>query len=203
MIARDAYIFLIPLLILASIGLYFELYVWSGIPLAGAAFVGWFFRNPERVIPDDPLGVVSPGDGKVIKVERREDGTFLSIFLSVFDVHINRAPISGTLTRVEHRSGRFLAAWDHRASVENERLLLTIEGDGRSLSFALVAGLVARRIVPWKKAGEAVVKGDRIGLIRFGSRVDVLLPEDCPPSVKVGERVAGGSTIIARWQSGD
>lgn len=201
MIAKDAYPFLIPLLVATSTALFFQIYWLSGILLVGAAFVAWFFRNPERVIPQDPLGIVSPGDGKVIKVESREDGTFLSIFLSVFNVHINRAPIAGTLTQVEHRSGRFLAAFDHRASVENERLLLTIENDGRRLSFALVAGLVARRIVPWKKAGEVVAKGDRIGLIRFGSRVDIILPADCSPSVQVGDRVSGGATIIARWRS--
>ena len=125
--------------------------------------------------------------------------TWVSIFLSVFDVHVNRAPIAGKLVRQVYVPGHFHLAYDDRASVENERLELTIE-NGRRIDFTLIAGLVARRIVPWKKEGEVVGKGDRIALIRFGSRVDIDLPGDCEVLVKEGDRLRGGSSRVARWR---
>lgn len=167
-----------------------------------ALFFAYFFRDPFREIPVDPGVIVSPADGRIVKLEPVGDSLALSIFLSPFDVHVNRAPISGTILSQEYRKGRFLAAYDHRASVENERLIITIgskEG-GRQLTFALIAGVLARRIVPWKKPGEAVRKGDKIALIRFGSRVDVFLPSGCEVLVKPGDQVKGGSSIIARWR---
>jgi len=197
---KDAYLFILPLGGVALASFYFGLTVVSIPLLLLMLFVAFFFRNPEREIPSDPDAIVSPADGRVIRIEQSESGLIrLSIFLSVFDVHVNRAPIGGRLVEQNYRSGRFHLAYDDRASIENEQLTLTIE-NGRRISLSLIAGLVARRIVPWKKAGDIVVKGDRIALIRFGSRVDIELPEDCELLVKKGDRVRGGSSTIARWR---
>jgi phosphatidylserine decarboxylase len=196
---KDAYYFLIPLLVGAVACFYFGIPLISLLFLLPAGFVAYFFRNPHREIPADPNLVVSPADGKVIKVTSREGATRVSIFLSVFDVHVNRAPIGGRLVRQVYVPGRFHLAYDDRASVENERLELTIE-DERSIAFTLIAGLVARRIVPWKKEGDVVGKGDRIALIRFGSRVDIDLPAGCEVLVEQGDRLRGGSSGIARWK---
>ncbi|MBI4445935.1 MAG: phosphatidylserine decarboxylase [Acidobacteria bacterium] len=199
---RDAFYFLIPTLV-AALVLLAAGWKWSAMAaLLVALFFAYFFRDPFREIPVDPGVIVSPADGRIVKLEPVGDSLALSIFLSPFDVHVNRAPISGTILSQEYRKGRFLAAYDHRASVENERLIITIgskEG-GRQLTFALIAGVLARRIVPWKKPGEAVRKGDKIALIRFGSRVDVFLPSGCEVLVKPGDQVKGGSSIIARWR---
>lgn len=192
--ARDAYLFLIPLILLAIL---FLLLGWGYpalLPALLALFVGFFFRDPERRIPEDPMAIVSPADGKVLKVEGRSEGTFISIFLSIFNVHVNRSPVAGRIERCEHRSGKFRLAFDDRASVENEQVIFEI-GDIR---FSLIAGLVARRIIPWKEQGDVVRKGDRIALIRFGSRVDMLIPSGVDVDVKPGSRVRGGTSILAR-----
>jgi len=172
----------------------------TGILIAVAGFVVFFFRDPDRVVPADSQAVVSPADGRVIRIQLEADGsTRLSIFLSVFNVHVNRAPIEGKIVRQDHRPGKFFIASDDRASVQNEQMVITIRGE-RELSFALIAGIVARRIVPWKKPGDAVNKGDRIALIRFGSRVDMILPANCGLLAKKGDRVYSGRSIIARWK---
>ena len=197
--AKEAYPFLIPLFFVAGLCL------WNEIPWLAvaffilAAFVVFFFRNPERSIPQDAEAIVSPADGKVIRLDRQGDQWHLSIFLSILDVHINRAPIEGTIVKKDYQPGKFRFAFDERASVENERVTLTIEGE-RSLTFSLIAGLVARRIRVWKKEGAQVKKGDRIGLIRFGSRVDIAFPPECDIVVNKGDRVWGGSSILARWK---
>ena len=196
---KDAYYFVIPLLVGAAACLYFGVPFVALLLLLPAVFVAYFFRNPDREIPTDPNLVVSPADGKVIRVTPQDGVTRVSIFLSVFDVHVNRAPIAGRLVRQVYVPGRFHLAYDDRASVENERLELTIE-NGHRIDFTLIAGLVARRIVPWKKEGEVVEKGDRIALIRFGSRVDIDLPADCEVLVKQGDRLRGGSSGVARWR---
>lgn len=198
---KDGFYFNIPVLALIVVCLASGLWIWALPLVLLGGFILYFFRNPEREIPADPGALVSPADGKVVNVEKESNGLLrLSIFLSVFDVHVNRAPIGGRIVRQDYHPGRFLLAFDERASVENERLVLTIEDEtGRQLTFALITGLIARRIVPWKVAGEEVAKGDRIGLIRFGSRVDVFLPRQCHPEVKKGDRVMGGSSVIARW----
>ncbi len=197
--ARDAYIFLIPLLALllfcfwaGYLGLAIALLVVSG-------FVAYFFRDPERAIPEDSRAIVSPADGKVIRLDREGEGWILSIFLSLFDVHINRAPIGGTLVQRDYRPGKFRVAYDERASVENEQLTITIAGE-RKLTFSLVAGMIARRIRVWASEGSQLQKGDRIGLIRFGSRVDIILPPECKVVVGKGDRVYGGSSVIAYWK---
>jgi phosphatidylserine decarboxylase len=199
---RDGYYFVIPLVGVASIAYFLDWWLIAVLSLILAAFVAFFFRNPQREIPTDPMAVVSPADGRVLRLTPENDGTQLSIFLSVLDVHVNRAPVDGTIVRQEYRPGRFHLAFDDRASVENERMIFTI-GDDRRLTFSLVAGLLARRIVAWKKEGDLVTKGDRIALIRFGSRVDITLPSECHPAVNEGDRVRAGSSIIAHWRSGE
>jgi phosphatidylserine decarboxylase len=197
--AKDAYPFLIPLLFLTALFMWNEFLWLSAACFILSAFVAYFFRNPERSIPDDPDVIVSPADGKVVRLDRRGDQWNLSIFLSIFDVHINRAPIEGTIVRKDYRPGKFRFAFDERASVENEQVTITIEGE-RKLTFSLIAGLVARRIRVWKNEGVQVNKGDRIGLIRFGSRVDVVFPPECDIVVSKGDRVYGGSSVLARWK---
>lgn len=197
---NDAYRFIIPLLAVSGASYYFGFNVLALCSLLLSFFVAFFFRNPEREIPEDPNAIVSPADGRVIKIERTEGGmTRVSIFLSVFDVHVNRAPIGGRLAGQTYHKGRFHLAFDDKASVENERLTLTIQGE-QSVSFSLIAGIVARRIIPWKKEGEIVTRGDRIALIRFGSRVDIELPDNCDLTIRKGDRVRGGSSTIARWK---
>ena len=198
---KDAYPFLIPLLFLTALFIWNEVLWLSAVFFILSAFVAYFFRNPKRSIPDDPDVIVSPADGNVIRLERQGDQWNLSIFLSIFDVHVNRAPIEGTIVRKDYRPGKFRLAFDERASVENEMVTITIEGE-RKLTFSLIAGLVARRIRVWKNEGDHVKKGDRIGLIRFGSRVDVSFPPEFDIVVTKGDRVYGGSSVLARWKKG-
>jgi phosphatidylserine decarboxylase len=163
-----------------------------------AAFCLYFFRDPERTIPDGPVAV-SPADGKVVGI--RTDRTAparISIFLNIFDVHVNRAPIAGKIGKVEYTKGQFLVASREMASSQNERNLVTIQGEGTDVTFSQIAGLIARRIVFWKKPGDTVAKGERVGLIKFGSRVDVFLGPEWEITVRQGERVHGGSSILAR-----
>ncbi|NLV31657.1 MAG: phosphatidylserine decarboxylase [Acidobacteria bacterium] len=195
--ASDAYRFLIPLLILGGLAAFFSLPLPAGILFVLALFTAFFFRNPERRVPGDPGLVVSPADGKVVKIARREDGEqTLSIFLSIFDVHINRSPIDGVLEDLLYKRGKFKVAFDEEASRVNEQNILTISGGGVRLVVKQVAGMIARRVICWKKPGEPVRRGEVIGLIRFGSRVDVVLPEGVRIPVKVGDRVRGGSSVI-------
>ncbi len=169
-----------------------------------AVFCLYFFRDPDRIIPDGPVAV-SPADGKVVGIVGDGTGsesTRISIFLNVFDVHVNRAPIAGRVTNVEYTKGQFLVASREVASSQNERNTLTIAGTVAGAStcvrFAQIAGLIARRIVCYKKPGDTVAKGERIGLIKFGSRVDVFLGPEWEVKVKPGDRVAGGSSILAQ-----
>lgn len=161
-----------------------------------ALFCLWFFRDPEREIPQGP-SAVSPADGKVIAIRNEEGGTRISIFLNVFDVHVNRAPIAGKVTDFKYQKGQFLVASKPEASTQNEMSVITLEGGGSRIVFKQIAGLIARRIVCWKKAGDTVAKGERVGLIKFGSRVDIWLGPEWAVLVKEGERVAGGSSILA------
>lgn len=200
---RDAYPILVPIAGLTVICL---LLGWFFPPLLIAAalcalltsFVAFFFRDPVRVVPADERLIVSPADGKVVVVRPEGDrGEMLvGIFLSVFDVHINRSPITGTVTEVRYQRGRFMIASNHRASVENEQNLVVVENHAVRIVFKQIAGLIARRIVFWKKVGCLVVKGERVGLIKFGSRVDVILPPNVAVLVKKGDRVKGGLSII-------
>jgi phosphatidylserine decarboxylase len=166
-----------------------------------AAFFLWFFRDPERPIPTLPGAIVSPGDGKVTDISRvSANGTTLcriSIFLNVFDVHVNRSPIAGTIREVRYQSGKFLNAMGANSAEKNEQNIVTVEGEGRTVTFKQIAGLIARRIVFNFKVGDRLARGQRVGLIKFGSRVDVLFDCDATIRVKVGDRVKGGETVLS------
>lgn len=174
---------------------------WAGAPCyVLALFCLWFFRDPEREIPSGPVAV-SPADGKVVRIRRTAQGTQLCIFLNVFDVHVNRAPIAGKVVGVEYNKGKFLVASKDEASYENERNTMTVEGGESTVRFSQIAGLIARRIVCTKKPGDYVTMGERIGLIKFGSRVDVDFGPEWEIAVREGERVSAGSSIIAKRRS--
>ena len=200
---KEGYTFGLPLLALGGV---FYLLHWNVAAVVGvllALFVFSFFRDPERAIPAEPGAVVSPGDGRVVVVTDEENsgrqGKRVSIFLAVWNVHVNRSPAAGTITKMEYRPGKFLAAMRERASVENEQNVFTLSTDGGEIVFKQIAGLIARRVVSWKKEGEKVARGERIGLVRFGSRVDVWVPKEAEILVKLGENVKGGSSVLARW----
>jgi len=165
-----------------------------------AAFTAYFFRDPERQVPADPGVVVSPADGKVTAVDSLPaDGPYrtrISIFLSVFDVHVNRSPVEGRVTAVDYHRGRFRNALHAASSVENERNAVRVEGPQGTVQFVQIAGLIARRIVFWPQLGDSLERGQRVGLIKFGSRVDVFLPA-ATIAVRVGDRVKGGSSSLA------
>jgi len=173
---------------------------WSALPLfLLGAFCAWFFRDPERLIPVGPVAV-SPGDGRVVAVVSEADQrTRISIFLNVFDVHVNRSPIGGVITDFQYQRGKFLVASLESASSENEQTVITVRaGDGTVVVFKQIAGLIARRIVFDKKVGDFVQTGERVGLIKFGSRVDVILGPEWRVEVTPGMRVSAGSSILAR-----
>ena len=169
-----------------------------GLPLfLLALFCLYFFRDPDREVPAGPFAV-SPADGKVVVVKPDRGGTHISIFLNVFDVHVNRSPIPGRITQVQYQHGKFLVASKEEASLENEMNTVTVEGDGSKVVFKQIAGLIARRIVFWKKTGDNVSRGERVGLIKFGSRMDIWLGPEWEVAVKPGERVSAGSSILAK-----
>ncbi len=198
--AKEAYPFLIPLALFSVFGFGFGIGVFAWLFLILALSVVFFFRDPERSIPVDPAAIVSPADGKVVKISRESEGTTrISIFLSVFDVHINRSPIGGTVQSIRYVPGKFKMAFDERASVENEQKVWTIRSERWQVQLSQIAGILARRIVSWKHAGEMVNKGERIGLIKFGSRVDLVLPGNATIDVSLGDKVKGGSSIIGRF----
>ena len=172
---------------------------WFGLPLfLLAAFCLNFFRDPDRDVPSGPVAV-SPADGKVVAVTRESPAcTRISIFLNIFDVHVNRTPISGKITQVNYRKGRFLVASKEEASSQNEQNTITVEGNGVRVVFSQIAGLIARRIVFSKKLGDTVAAGERIGLIKFGSRCDVELGPEWEILVQPGMHVSAGSSVIAR-----
>ncbi len=198
-IAREGWIFFFPLLILALVAGYFAYTVVAIILGVLALYVAWFFRNPQRAIPSEAGAIVSPADGKVVAVRQLEDGSqAMSIFLNIFNVHVNRSPIEGVIEGAEYTSGKFVPADRPEASTVNERNKLVIVDGSFRLEVTQVAGLIARRIVCWSKTGDRLGRGERFGLIRFGSRVDLRFPKDCEIVAKVGQKVAGGRDIIAR-----
>ena len=196
MIVKDAYRFLIPLIVSAVLAYALGLYLAAALVMVLAVFVALFFRNPTREIPQDPRVIVSPADGRVVRIEHVGNVTKVSIFLSLFNVHVNRSPIAGRIEAIDYKKGKFKAAFDHAASVENERNVIMVSQGDLKIVFTQIAGLVARRIVCWKKVGDTVAKGELIGLIRFGSRVDVLFPGGTEVTVTRGARVRGGSSPI-------
>lgn len=178
-------------------------YWFVAIPfLVLAVFMAFFFRDPRRQVPSTARVVVAPADGRVTRVRTagRDHGTesLVSIFLSPLDVHVNRAPIAGTIEKIDYRSGKFLMATNERAREENEQNTLTIAGDGITVKCSQIAGILARRIVCWKREGDRLECGERFGMIKFGSRTDVVLPETVEVVVKEGMHVRGGVTIIGK-----
>ena len=198
MIVRDGIIYAVAL---AGTGILvgWLLGAWFSVPLwILAAFCLYFFRDPERPIPAGPVAV-SPADGKVVAVKAEDPGTNrISIFLNIFDVHVNRTPIGGTISAVQYQPGCFYVASREECSTRNEQNIVTVEGDGTRVVFKQIAGLIARRIVFRKRPGDKVRTGERIGLIKFGSRMDVLFGPEWEITVRPGMRVSAGSSVIAR-----
>jgi phosphatidylserine decarboxylase len=200
LIAREGYPYIVVLGIVTI--LFFAIgWKWiASIFLILTLFVMFFFRDPERTFSGNPNQVVSPADGKVVSIRNQDGKETLSIFLSPLDVHVTRAPVGGKITKIEYKAGKFLPAFDEKASLENERNSITIENQNRSVQFVQIAGIVARRIVCWRREGEEVKVGDRIGMIKFGSRVDVFLPAGSIIEVRKGQRVRAGETVIGEMR---
>jgi len=170
----------------------------SAVLFIVALFMAFFFRHPRRVPPSDPDVVVSPADGRVTRIEPQSPGTVISIFLSPLDVHINRSPIRGKIIDMVYSRGKFLIATNEQASLVNEQNALTIEGEKITVVCKQIAGILARRIVVWKRAGDYLGLGEPFGMIKFSSRTDILLPANVRVTVKEGDRVRGGITVIGR-----
>jgi phosphatidylserine decarboxylase len=203
-IAREGIFYILIPAALAGFAFLFGLWPVAVLLVILSAFMAFFFRDPERRPPLDPNVVVAPADGRVTRVqpvgESGDDrsATIVSIFLSPLDVHINRAPIAGEITNVAYTRGKFLMATNENASLVNEQNALTIKGERITIVCKQIAGILARRIVCWKEAGERVTLGERFGLIKFSSRTDLVLPANVDVVVAVGARVRGGTTIIGR-----
>jgi phosphatidylserine decarboxylase len=201
---RDGYFYALALIAAAVLVGWFAQPAWALVPLLLAGFFLWFFRDPERAIPDAAGAVVSPGDGKVteaaIVTVGGERQIRISIFLSVFDVHVNRSPIAGVVSEVRYQRGKFLNAMNQASAEQNEQNIVRVEGDGQVVIFKQIAGLLARRIVFHPKVGDLLERGQRVGLIKFGSRVDVLCDAAAALQVKVGDRVRGGASVLAYLQ---
>jgi phosphatidylserine decarboxylase len=200
---KEGHYFGLPLLLIGGAALFLHWRIAAYLLLFLALVVFSFFRDPDRVIPSEPGAIVSPGDGRVVIVQDEDydgkPGKRVSIFLAVWNVHVNRSPAAGRITNMEYRPGKFVAAMRANASAENEQNIFTLSTDAGELVFKQIAGLIARRVVSWKKKGDTVARGERIGLVRFGSRVDLWVPQQAEILVKVGQNVKGGSSILASW----
>jgi phosphatidylserine decarboxylase len=198
---RDAYYYAIPLLVAAGLIGWLTSPLWALPALLLAAFFLWFFRDPDRAIPDEPGALVSPADGKVTDIApvawNGAARLRISIFLNVFDVHVNRSPVGGIIREVRYQKGKFVNAMNAVSAEQNEQNVVTVEGEDQTVVFKQIAGLLARRIVFNKKVGDRVERGERVGLIKFGSRVDVLLDASAALEVKIGDHVKGGSSVLA------
>jgi phosphatidylserine decarboxylase len=196
-IVTDGIYYACALVILGLASSYF-LNPWIGLPFyVLAAFCLYFFRDPQRTPPPGEL-IVSPADGKIVSIRESAGETRVSIFLNIFNVHVNRTPIPGVIRDVAYRPGKFLVASHEAASTENEQNTLVVEGLGSRVVCRQIAGLIARRIVCYKRTGDTLAAGERIGYIKFGSRVDVLFGPDWKLEAKMGDKVSGGRTILAR-----
>ena len=201
-IAREGWPYVAALLVLAALAS-LRVPVLGGMLLVLGVFTLFFFRDPERAVPQAEHLVVSPADGRIVVVGPAPDGhplgpgtTQISIFLSIFDVHVNRAPIAGRVAAVQYHKGEFLPAFDDKASLRNEQNCVTLEEAGSRVMFKQIAGLIARRIVFRKQVGDNVMRGERVGLIKFGSRVDLFLPAGAEIRARLGDRVQGGSSVL-------
>ncbi len=198
---KEGYWYGLPLVLLSGGLAGFGLYGLSAFFLVLALLVLNFFRDPERQIPADPQAVVSPADGRVVEIKSLDDrpGRRLSIFMSPLDVHVNRSPVAGTLKDVAYRKGSFRMAMEPRASLENEQNVFVIQSEQGEIEVRQIAGILARRIVFWKSPGDHLARGERVGMIKFGSRVDVVLSAQVELRVKVGDRVRAGSSILGTF----
>lgn len=195
---KEGFPFLITPLIIALIFGFFEIWIAAAIFVLLAAFMAYFFRDPHRTVPEGDSIVVSAADGRVTRVDENENGKTVSVFLSPLDVHINRAPIAGKITKIDYIIGKKAPATSDEASFSNERNSLTIENHKMTVVCTQIAGIVARRIVCWRKQGDELALGEKFGLIKFSSRTDLLMPNTVEVLVKIGDRVVGGETIIAK-----
>lgn len=198
---RDGYLYGLGFLAAAAVIIWLTAWPYALPLILLSAFCLWFFRDPERQISTQPGAIVSPGDGKVTDILTVNSGgvprTRISIFLNVFDVHVNRSPIAGVIREARYQHGKFLNAMGANCADENEQNVVTVEGEGRTVIFKQIAGLIARRIVFNLKVGDHVARGQRVGLIKFGSRVDIVFDADATVQVKLGDRVQGGATVVA------
>jgi phosphatidylserine decarboxylase len=204
---RDGYIYGLSLLAVAGLAAWATgNWAWAVVPVLLAAFFLWFFRDPERPIPAEPGLIVSPADGLVTEATTistpHGPRKRISIFLSVFDVHVNRAPIAGELREIRYHKGQYMNAMNPACAESNERNIVTMQGEGIEITFKQIAGLLARRIVFPMKVGDRVERGQRVGLIKFGSRTDIVMPAEAEFQVKVGERVKGGASVLAIMMAG-
>jgi phosphatidylserine decarboxylase len=207
LIATPGYRFILAGVVLIFLGVILKSSLLAGIGLLGGAFFTYFFRDPERPIPQEPGLVVSPADGKVVRVDELTEEQFLkapakrvAIFMNVFDVHVNRSPVAGAVEVSQHRDGKFKAAFREDAAWLNEQQATVLAADdGPKVLAVQIAGLLARRIISYVTPGRHLARGERLGLICFGSRVDLYLPPESEILVKVGDRVKAGSSVVARW----
>jgi len=205
-VVRDGIPYVVGPLILAAVPSIFGFWPIALALFALSGYMAFFFRDPARDCPNDSRIVVSPADGRVVAASRVDEGasnspTQISIFLSPLDVHINRAPIGGEIVDVAYKPGEFHIASRDIASVENEQNIVTIRGENLTIVFRQIAGVLARRIVLWKKKGDRVAMGERVGLMKFSSRMDVILPAEVEVLVHKGDRVIGGVSVLGRLRS--
>lgn len=202
---KEAYKFAVPPLV-AGVACLIPGWKWAaGILFLLGLFVFYFFRDPDRAIPTDPGVVVAPADGRVMEVVEEEFGSVpgqrISIFLSIWDVHVQRAPVAGRISKIEHRPGTFYGAYRRVASHQNEQNVIYINTPRATMIVKQIAGAIARRVLCWKHEGDEVAMGERVGMIRFGSRVDMWLPGDAQVKVHRGQFAKGGETVVAKWNS--
>jgi phosphatidylserine decarboxylase len=198
---QDAYRFLIPALLLGILFVALNFTYAAVFFFILSLFIISFFRNPFRRIPEGKNLIVSPADGKIVKISQTEIGEHcISIFMNIFNVHVNRSPIAGELEQLQYKRGKFKVAFDEEASNVNEQNIITISGEDIQVTLKQVAGLIARRVVCWKQPGSKMERGELIGLIRFGSRVDIILPEEVRILVSVGDKVCGGSSVLGDYK---
>ncbi|HXW62711.1 MAG TPA: phosphatidylserine decarboxylase family protein [Candidatus Acidoferrales bacterium] len=202
---REAYKFAIPPLV-AGAACLIPGWKWAaGILFFVGLFVFYFFRDPDRTIPTDPGVVVAPADGRVVEIVEEEFGSVpgqrISIFLSIWNVHVQRAPIAGRISKIEHRPGKFYGAYRRAASRQNEQNVIYINTPTATMIVKQIAGAIARRVLCWKHEGDEIAIGERVGMIRFGSRVDLWLPKGAEVRVRRGQFAKGGETVVANWNS--
>lgn len=200
---KEGYLFAAGPFVLGGVALFFRWDWAAGFLFFLAAFILYFFRDPDRIIPTEHGAVVSPADGRVVVVTDEaldgRPGKRISIFLAVWNVHVNRSPLAGRITKLEYKPGHFYAAMRARASAENEQNVIHLETPDGEIVFKQIAGWIARRVVCWKSVGDILARGERIGIVRFGSRVDLWLPDGAEILVRPGDHVAGGASVLARW----